>query len=64
MDVSNYLAGGGVSGAIVVCAYFLYKCFYRKKFRSRCCNSSVDISEDTNVPPSPDKTSPKIQIPK
>lgn len=64
MDVSSYFAGGGVSGAIVVSAYFLYKCFYRKKFKSRCCSSSIDISEDTNVPPSPNKSVPNIQVPK
>ena len=69
MEASNYLAGGSISGVIVVCAYFIYKCFYRKKFRSKCCNSTIDISEDANVPPSPstpqpeNKNNPKIQIP-
>jgi len=49
MDIGNYIASGGVSGAIMVVLYMGYKCCYRKKFKSSCCGAVMDISADPNV---------------
>lgn len=42
--MDNYLATGGVSGGIMAGLYIAYKCCYRRKFRSKCCGSEVDVS--------------------
>ena len=49
MDIGNYIATGGVSGAIMAGLYIAYKCCYRKKFKSSCCGASMDISADANI---------------
>lgn len=49
MEIGNYIASGGVSGAIIAVLYVGYKCCYRKKFKSSCCGASMDISADPNV---------------
>jgi hypothetical protein len=48
-SIGNYVATGGVSGAIMMAVYMTYKCCYRKKFKSSCCGASMDISADANV---------------
>jgi hypothetical protein len=51
MDI-NYLASGGVSGAIIAGLYLAYKCCYRRKIHSKCCGSEMDLSAGE---PSPQK---------
>ena len=64
MDIGNSIAGGGVSGAIMVVLYMGYKCCYRKKFKSSCCGASMDISADVNVPAdSPDRKEVQLEMP-
>jgi hypothetical protein len=47
MDIQQILGTGGISGAVVVCCYFVYLLCKRKKSRCRsgCC--SVDVSADS-----------------
>ena len=45
-NIGNYIAGGGVSGAVVCVFYFIYKCCYRKKLHSKCCGNELDIKQD------------------
>jgi hypothetical protein len=46
-SIRNYVASGGVSGAIVCVFYFLYKCLYKKRIHSECCGNTVDIKEES-----------------
>jgi hypothetical protein len=50
MDIGNYLAGGGVSGAIIAGLYIAYKCCYRRKFHSKCCNAEMDVGASEPSP--------------
>jgi hypothetical protein len=43
MEVNNYLASGGVSGAIIAGLYIAYKCCYRRKIHSKCCGGEIDV---------------------
>ena len=60
MDV-NYLASGGVSGAIIAGLYLAYKCCYRRKFHSKCCGSEMDLSAGE---PSPEKKEAVFEPPR
>jgi hypothetical protein len=44
-EIGKYIAGGGVSGAVVAGMYLLYKCCYRKKFTSKCCGGEMIVGE-------------------
>lgn len=55
MDVGNFAAAGGVSGAIIAVGYAVYKICYRKKFHSKCCGAEMDVAGE----PSPRK---EVQI--
>jgi hypothetical protein len=46
--VSNYVATGGVSGAVVCVFYFAYKCLYKKKIHSECCGNTMDIKSENS----------------
>lgn len=50
MDVSSYLASGGVSGAIIAGLYIAYKCCYRRKFHSKCCGGEMDVGSGQASP--------------
>lgn len=52
-------AGGGVTGAIVVGLYLLYKCCYRKKLHSKCCGASLDIEAGEASPVEEKAPTPK-----
>jgi hypothetical protein len=52
MDVGNYLASGGVSGAVIAGLYLFYKCCYKRKFHSKCCGGEMDIGAGEATPPS------------
>jgi hypothetical protein len=47
-SVSNYVATGGVSGAIVCVFYFAYKCLYKKRIHSDCCGNTIDIKGENS----------------
>lgn len=51
MDVGNYLASGGVSGAVIAGLYLFYKCCYKRKFHSKCCGGEMDIGAGEPSPP-------------
>jgi len=48
-DISKFLAGGGISGAIVSAIFLLYKICKGRHLKSKCCGSEMDIGSD--VPP-------------
>lgn len=50
MEVQNFIASGGITGAICIAGYMIYKICYRKKFRSKCCGAEMDL-QDTNQSP-------------
>jgi hypothetical protein len=54
MEVQNFIASGGITGAIFVAGYVLYKICYKKKFRSKCCGAEMDM-QDTNQSPKDDQ---------
>lgn len=60
-NVGSYIAGGGVSGAIIAAAFLLYKLCAHRRFRSSCCGATVDMRDD-NGQPSPTKQ-PSLEIP-
>lgn len=45
-DIGKFVAGGGVSGAIVASLYLLYKCCNRKKFTSKCCGGEMTVGNN------------------
>lgn len=49
-SIGNYVATGGVSGAVVIVAYFLYKLCENKKFKSQCCGATVEVKEEGHTP--------------
>lgn len=51
-SIGNYIASGGVSGAIVCVCYFLYKCLYKKRIHSECCGNVMDIKDSHPSPTS------------
>jgi hypothetical protein len=53
-EVGNFIASGGITGAILTGAYFVYKMCYKKRIRSKCCGAAFDVRED-NGAPSPDR---------
>jgi hypothetical protein len=60
IPISNFIASGGVSAAVVIIFYMTYKACEKKKFKSTCCGASVEVKADL---PSPDSTpAPKLVI--
>ena len=49
IPIGNFIATGGVTGAVVVVSYMIYKLFQNKKFKSSCCGATVEVKED-NTP--------------
>ncbi len=45
MNVEQIVGTGGVSGAVVVCCYFLYLLCRRKRSRCRSGTCSVDVAD-------------------
>lgn len=60
-NIGSYIAGGGVSGAIIAIAFVLYKLCNHRRFRSQCCGATVDMRDD-NGQPSPERDK-KIELP-
>jgi hypothetical protein len=60
-SIGSYIAGGGVSGAIIAAAFLLYKLCAHRRFRSSCCGASVDMRDD-NGQPSPTNEK-KVELP-
>lgn len=58
-QIGSVIAGGGVSSAIIASLYMLYKCCYRRKFRSKCCGATMDLDESQ---PSPTQSAPPTII--
>jgi hypothetical protein len=50
VPISNYIATGGVSGAVVIVAYLVYKLCKDKKFKSSCCGATMEVKEDQPTP--------------
>ena len=44
MDAGNFAATGGVSGAVAIAGYILYKLCYKRKFHSKCCGAEMDVA--------------------
>jgi hypothetical protein len=66
MDLQNYLASGGVSGAIIAGLYIAYKCCYRRKFHSKCCGGEMDVGSGQSSPETKEAVfePPRIKTPK
>jgi hypothetical protein len=45
MDFPTTLASSGITGAVVASIYIAYKCFYKKKLKSKCCLGEMSIEE-------------------
>jgi hypothetical protein len=58
MDAGNFAATGGVSGAVAIAGYILYKLCYKRKFHSKCCGAEMDVAGE----PSP-RNETQIEIP-
>lgn len=43
VNITTLLAGTGSTGTIIFFLYIFYKTFNKKHFRSKCCDSTVDI---------------------
>jgi hypothetical protein len=50
IPISNFVATGGVTGAVVVVSYMIYKLCQNKKFKSSCCGASMEVREDLPTP--------------
>jgi hypothetical protein len=50
MEVQNFIASGGITGAIFVAGYVLYKLCYKRKFRSKCCGAELDLQDTSQSP--------------
>jgi hypothetical protein len=50
IPIGNFVATGGVTGAVVVVAYMVYKLCQNKKFKSSCCGATVEVKEDIPTP--------------
>jgi hypothetical protein len=50
VPIGNYVATGGVTGAVVIVAYFVYKICANKKFKSSCCGAIVEVKDDSSTP--------------
>lgn len=63
IPVSNFVASGGVTGAVVVVAYMIYKLCKDKRFKSSCCGATIEVKDDTglNSPQQPPLT-PKLVL--
>lgn len=48
-DISRFLAGGTVTGAIVSGIFLLYKICKGRRLKSSCCGSQMDIGSDMPV---------------
>lgn len=45
-NFGKYIAGGGVSGAVIAGLYLAYKCCYRRKIRSKCCGGEMSFENE------------------
>ena len=50
IPIGNFVATGGVTGAVVVVAYMVYKLCQNKKFKSSCCGATMEVKEDIPTP--------------
>jgi hypothetical protein len=48
IPITNFVASGGITGAVVVVAYMVYKLCQNKRFKSSCCGATVEVKEDTH----------------
>jgi len=48
-DINKFLAGGGISGAVVSAIFLLYKICKGRRLKSKCCGSEMDIGSDVPV---------------
>ena len=46
--IGNYVATGGVSGAVVMCFYIIYKLCYKKKCKSKCWGAEMDVKSENS----------------
>lgn len=46
--IANYVATGGVSGAVVACFYIVYKICYKRKCHSECWGAKIDVKSDSS----------------
>lgn len=51
MEVGSLLASGGITGAIVACAYIGYKILYKRKIQSKCCCGELNMTTEPEAPP-------------
>lgn len=61
IPISNFVASGGITGAVVVVAYMIYKLCKHKKFKSSCCGAIVEVKDDDGVnSPQQSSITPKL----
>lgn len=61
IPIGNFIASGGVTGAVVVIAYMIYKLCKDKRFKSTCCGASVEV-KDSQEQQSPVTPKPKLVV--
>jgi hypothetical protein len=49
IPITSFIASGGVTGAVVVVAYMIYKLCKGKRFKSSCCGGSIEVQDDTHT---------------
>jgi hypothetical protein len=49
-DIGKFLAGGGISGAVVAGLFILYKCCERRRFNSKCCGGEMTVGNNEPTP--------------
>lgn len=50
VPIANFIASGGVSAAVVIIFYMLYKTCEKKKFKSSCCGGVIEVKADIATP--------------
>jgi|688.fasta_scaffold27486_9 hypothetical protein len=48
IPIANFVASGGITGAVVVVSYMVYKLCKDKRFKSSCCGATMEVKEDTH----------------
>jgi hypothetical protein len=60
-ELGNFVASGGITGAILTGAYLVYKLCYKKRIRSKCCGAALDVREDSGASSPDSQTSVKFE---
>lgn len=60
INIQTIMAGGGISGAISVGGFILYKLCYKRHCKSKCCGADIEIGDEqptaTHPTPAPPPT--------